>query len=523
MAELIDGRCFEQLLERRVALTPDATMLVDDSGARVSFAGYREATERLAAGLQVRGVGAGTHVSWILPTTAQAVVLLGALRRLGAVQNPIIPMYRHREVGFIARQSGARLLVVPGTYRGFDYAEMGRDIAAEIDGLDVLDASQGLPGGDPASLPPADPPTEAADAPVRYLLYTSGTTSDPKGALHTDATIRATSRGLAARLGVHAEDRVGIPFPITHVGGLCWVFVSLLSGASILLIEVFDPERSIDFLATEGVTMAGAGTAFHLAYLEAQRQRGGAPIFPHVRCFPGGGAPKPPQLHYDLKREIGGAGIPSGYGLTECPIISNASPDDPDEKLAHTEGRPSPDEARVRVVDLQGRECGPAEEGEIRALAPQCCRGYLDESLNEDAFDEQGWFRTGDLGYLDADGYLVITGRLKDVIIRKGENISAKEIEDLLYQHPKVGDVAVIGLPDPQTGERACAVVAPKTAADPLSFDEMRDWLREHELMIQKTPEQLEIVDEVPRNPSGKIQKKDLRERFEKQPFERGR
>src|SRR5205823_9942623 len=192
-------------------------------------------------------------------------------------------------------------------------------------------------------------------------------------------------------------------------------------------------------------------------------------------------------------------GIVSGYGLTEAPILTMASVEDPDDKLADTEGRPSPG-VELKVSTLDGKVAGPGEEGEIRAKGPQVCRGYLDSSLDAEAFDEEGYFRTGDLGLQDPEGFVVITGRLKDVIIRKGENISAKEVEDLLYTHPKVADVAVIGLPDPKLGERCCAVVAPREAGEPLVFLEMVEFLKEQGLMLQKIPEQLEIVEAVPRN-----------------------
>ncbi|MGH2728518.1 MAG: class I adenylate-forming enzyme family protein, partial [Actinomycetota bacterium] len=154
------------------------------------------------------------------------------------------------------------------------------------------------------------------------------------------------------------------------------------------------------------------------------------------------------------------------------------------------------------------------EEGEIRVRGDLVTKGYLDPALDAEAFDDEGWFRTGDLGRIDADGNVTITGRLKDIIIRKGENISAKEVEDLLFTHPKVADAAVIGLPDPASGERACAVVALKDAGDPLGFEEMGAFLREKGLRVQAIPEQLEIVDALPRNPSGKVLKQDLRKRF---------
>jgi acyl-CoA synthetase (AMP-forming)/AMP-acid ligase II len=209
-----------------------------------------------------------------------------------------------------------------------------------------------------------------------------------------------------------------------------------------------------------------------------------------------------------------GAPILSGYGLTECPVLAMNGVSDPDAKLAETEGRASPAETRIKVVKIAGGVAAPGEEGEIRVLAPQQCKGYLDESLNAAAFDEEGFFRTGDLGVVDAEGFVTITGRLKDVIIRKGENISAKEVEDLLYQHPGIEDVAVIGLPDEKTGERACAVVALNDAGAGLDLPEIAAFLKQRGLMVQKIPEQLERVETIPRNPTGKILKNELRQRF---------
>ncbi len=292
-----------------------------------------------------------------------------------------------------------------------------------------------------------------------------------------------------------------------------WLCASLLAGCSHVVVPVFDPKKSIDVLSRCGATLGTAGTVFHQAYLAAQRERGPERIFPRMRAFPGGGAPKPPQLHFDVKREFGGVGIVSGWGMTECPIVAMNTVRDPDEKLAHTEGRATRG-VEIVVVRPDGSRAGPGEEGELRCRGPQLCRGYLDSSLDAGAFDEAGFFRSGDLGFVDAEGYVVITGRLKDVIIRKGENISAKEVEDLLYPHPKVADCAVIGLPDPAVGERCCAVVACRDPADPLRFDEMVAFLSERGLMRQKLPERLELVESIPRNPTGKILKHELRRRF---------
>jgi acyl-CoA synthetase (AMP-forming)/AMP-acid ligase II len=511
---VIEARGLWDLIERRAVATPDARFAVDEDDRALTFAQFRDASERCAAGLAELGIKRETPVSWMLPTWLESMILVGGLARLGAVQNPILPIYRQREVAFITHQFDAGFLVVPGVWRGFDYEQMARDVAAEQPGLEVLTVDRELPDADPAELPDPPEPTSPEDAPTRWLFYTSGTTADPKGALHTDHTLMAFSRGMCDVLALASDDRVAMVFPFTHVGGIGWLYCGLLSGCSHIAIQQFDPATSVDVLARNGVTQATAGTAFHQVYLDAQRAAGSTPLFPGVRTFPGGGAPKPPQLHFDIKEAFGGAGIVSGYGLTECPVVAMNSVNDPDEKLAHTEGRANPASMQIKVVKLDGQPAAAGEEGEICALGPQLCRGYLDASLNSAAFDDDGFFRTGDLGNLDAEGFVTITGRLKDVIIRKGENISAKEIEDLLYEHPKVADVAVIGLPDPSSGERCCAVVASQDESDPLGFDEMAAFLKSRELMVQKIPEQLERVAEIPRNPTGKPLKHELRERF---------
>ena len=376
----------------------------------------------------------------------------------------------------------------------------------------MLVADRDLPDGDPGDLPEGDPlPKRAADAPVRWLFYTSGTTADPKGAPHTDLTVTAPALATAECLDIRSDDVSALVFPFTHIGGIGWLLAALMTGCRLLTTDTFDPAATPAFLSANGVTLAGSGTPFHLAYLAAQRQAGAESIFPAIRSYPGGGAPKPPQLHFDLQREVGGVGIVSGYGLTEAPIVVMASTTDPDQLLADTEGRPTPGVDLV-VVGLDGRRVGPGEEGEIRLKGPQVHpRLSRSRTLDAEAFDDEGYFRSGDLGIVDADGYVTITGRLKDVIIRHGENISAKEVEDLLYTHPAVADVAVIGLPDQTTGERACAVVALKDG-ERLDLGAMGKFLRDQGLRTQAIPEQLELVETVPRNPAGKILKQALRD-----------
>src|SRR5437764_12563701 len=499
---ITDASSLWELIERRVAETPDTTMLVDEDLRTMTYREYRDAAERAAAGVTELGVGDGTPVSWALPTWIESLVLVGALSRLGAVQNPILPIYRHREVGFVTEQTGAKLLIVPSTWKGFDYEGMAGEIAAAQPGLDVLIVDRKLPDADPASLAPAAPPPSSPDdAPVRWAFYTSGTTADPKGAQHTDRTIMASAYGMTKALAIEPGDVSALVFPFTHIRGIGWLFSSMMVGFKTVVIEAFDPATTIPVLQREGVTLAGAGTPFHMAYLAAQRANPGERLLPTARAFPGGGAAKPVQLHYDVKKELGGVGVVSGYGLTECPILAMSTVGDPDDKLAATEGRTSPG-VELRIAD-----------GELRVKGPQLFRGYVDASLDAEAFDEQGYFRTGDLGVVDDEGFVAITGRLKDVIIRKGENISAKEVEDLLYRHPKVADVAVIGLPDPALGECCCAVVASKDGSDPLAFSEMVDFLKHEGRTLQQVPEPLQLVDVVPRNPTGKTLKHELRQR----------
>jgi cyclohexanecarboxylate-CoA ligase len=508
---MLDVGNFWDLIERRARETPGARMAIDEAGREMTFEQYRDEAERVAAGLKQMGIEEGTVVSWQLPTWLESFVLCAALSRLQAIQNPILPIYREREVGFIARQAGTRLLIVPSVWRTFDFEGMARGIAKDVEDLEIMVSDKDVPRGDPSTLPAPPNGRDAKGAPVRWLFYTSGTTADPKGAQHTDFTIAATAAGMSERLALTADDRSGVVFPFTHIAGPIWLMSSLMTGCSLLIDEAFDPVRTTAFLKDNDVTLAGSGTIFHMAYLKAQRQAPNEALFPHVRSFPGGGAPKPPQLHHDLRKEMG-APIVSGYGLTEAPILTMASVDDSDEALAATEGRAMRD-VELRVVTLEGKVAGIGEEGEIRAKAPQLMRGYLDSSLDADAFDAEGYFRTGDLGTVDADGNVTITGRLKDIIIRKGENISAKEVEDLLFQHPRVADVAVIGLPEPLSGEIACAVVATKDK-DALTLLEIGDFLREKGLRAQAIPERVEIVDALPRNPAGKVLKQDLKKKY---------
>jgi acyl-CoA synthetase (AMP-forming)/AMP-acid ligase II len=494
------------LIDARAAATPDAPMLFDEHDRIVTFADYADAVGEAAARLVTLGAGPGTVVAWQLPTRIETVILMGALARLGAVQVPVLPIHRERELCFVLRQSRGELLCVPGEWRGYDYRALAERVRVEIGGFTTIVC-------DPA--PPADPSGDLPEAPtdgdaVRWVFYSSGTTADPKGARITDRAAMASGLGMATAQGYRPSDRYGIAFPFTHIGGLTNLSASLQRGFALVLLEVFDPATAVDVFARHGATVAGGGPAFYRAYLAQQRLRPHEPILPALRVMVGGGAPMPPAMHFEVRDEIGGRGCAHGYGMTEtCSILALNDPDDTDEHLAHTVGRVVPG-MEARVVLPSGVVAAPEEPGELQVRGAFLMEGYVDAALDAEAFTADGWFRTGDLGTIDADGYLRITGRTKDIIIRKGENISATEVEDLLYGHPAVADVAVIGLPDDERGEMVCAVVVVDAGAPVPTVADLAEHLVAAGLMRQKLPERVEVRDTIPRNAAGKALKQQL-------------
>ncbi len=431
------------LLEARAAATPSALFALDEHGRTLSFAEYRDATLRCAAGLAALGIARDVPVSWQLPTRIDALILTAALARLGAVQNPILPILREREVGFITRQIGARHLFVPRVFRGFDFEAMAKQVAAQQPGLAVhcVDggAAERRPGNASAraSCYGSRDRTRALDP----LQLGHDRRSQGRAAHRSLGRVPGARDVRGARARARRPHRAGVP---RHARRRRELAVRLAD------VRLRAPGRGD--LRREAHAALARGARRHAARARARcsirrisrrsarlsrrsakclpRSAGARKLFPNVRAYPGGGAPKPPQLFWDLLRETG-APIASGYGLTEHPIAVMGSVRDPHEKLAATEGRASRG-TQLRLVKLDGADAAPGEEGEVRVRGPHLFRGYVDAALDADAIDERGFLRTGDLGVLDAEGYLSITGRLKDIIIRKGENISAKEIEDHL-------------------------------------------------------------------------------------------
>jgi cyclohexanecarboxylate-CoA ligase len=513
---LLRAGTFTELLAKRAAASADAPMLIDDRGRTLSFQAFKDHSERTALALSAHGIRLGTRVAWQLPTRISTIIVMAALARLGAVQAPVIPIYRARETGAAVATAGAEFILVPGVWRGTDFVEMASGLPTAPKVVVVGESAPSAPASTVASLP--SPP-----ASTDWVYFTSGSSGLPKGARHTDATLLAAAYGwtLQGRVGELDGDVGSMAFPVAHVGGIIYVMSQLISGFPIVLAEAFDATTVAEF-RRHNVTMSGGSTVFYTALLAAQRAfaagsgqgstgSAGARLLPSLRVLKGGGAPCPPAVYWAVREEMG-VTVAHDYGMTEVPMICVASPLDTDEQLANSDGRPIPGN-EVRIVE-DGVMLPTGAEGEIQVRGAAVCHGYTEPSLDADAFTADGWFRTGDRGHLRPDGHVEVTGRTKDLIIRKGEKIAPLELETLLIQHPAVAEVAVIGLPDAERGERVCAVLVARSDASAPSLDEVSSFLRAKGLMPQKLPEQVEIVTELPRTGLGKVAKLALRDKF---------
>ncbi|WP_319435671.1 class I adenylate-forming enzyme family protein [Mycobacterium sp. RTGN5] len=505
-----------QLVAAAAELHPSRVILLDQHGRSLTNRELRDAACATAAAFAEAGIGQGSVVSWQLPTTLETMVVMVALTRLGAVQNPIVPMLRENEVDFITGQVAAEFVLVPQIWRGFDHGALARALAVRHGfGVIVLDhetppsvGTLRLPSGDLSALP--DPPAPSAQ--TRWIYYSSGTTAAPKGIRHSDRSVLASTAGVVGMVGANSDDVNPLAFPISHIGGATMLASGLLTGMQLVLFDAFDPSTTPAAIAAHNPTFLGSATPFFVAFMAAQADHGASPLFPTLRACLAGGAPITPELGRQVRETLAVPGVANAWGLTEFPVATSPRPDARPEVLDNTVG-PTVPGVSVRVVDAKGVDVAVGEEGELRLKGPQCFLGYVDAALDADAFDPQGWFRTGDVGLLDSDGNVRVTGRIKDAIIRNAENISALEVEGHLITHSGVADVAVIGVPDLLTGERVCAVVVSVPGRD-VSLESLVEHCRSRGLSRHKYPERLELVDTLPRNLVGKVLKKELRSTF---------
>lgn len=515
-------------LDACVAAYPDKFALTavrvgaGDAPGEVRRFSYRELAalaDRVAVGLTRLGVGRNDVVAMQLPNWWQFSVLYLACSRIGAVLNPMMHIFRERELSFMLRHGEAKVLVVPKLFRGFDHEAMARGLLPSLPHLQRIVVVDGGGADDFDALlttPAWEEEPDARDVLTRHrpgpdditqLIYTSGTTGEPKGVMHSANTLMANIVPYAERLALRHDDVVLMASPMAHQTGFMYgLMMPIMLRASVVLQDQWEPKKAIELIRAEGVSFTMASTPF-LTDLTKNVQEAGTAV-PSLKTFLCAGAPIPGPL-VEQARKVLGTKIVSAWGMTENGAVTLIKLDDDDQLACSTDGCPLPG-VEVKVVDFDGQ---PMRAGEVGKLLVRACSnfgGYLHRpQLN--ATDAQGWFDTGDLATLDAKGYIRISGRSKDVIIRGGENIPVFEIEALLYKHPAVAQVAIVAYADERLGERACAVVVPK-AGQTLDLTGMVDFLKSQKVALQYIPERLIVRDAMPATPSGKIQKFKLRE-----------
>jgi acyl-CoA synthetase len=475
---------------------------------------YAEALA-VAGGLRSLGLGPGDVVAFQLPNWVEAAITFYACAMLGVTLVPIVHFYGPKEVGFILRQSRARALVIVSAIGTRDYLAELATIRPTLTDLDhVIVVGGPAPGGDLTfdglrRGPAIDGPVAVDPDRPALIGYTSGTTADPKGVVHTHRTLGCEVRQLSAHQS--ERDRANLTgAPVGHaIGMLDGLLCPLVSGRPLYLIDGWDPPTVLAAMVEEGIGAGSGSTYFFTSLLDCP---GFGPEHVALMRFIGlGGSPIPNAVAE--RADALGISLVRAYGCTEHPSVTGSQHADPKEKRIHTDGRPLP-WVEVRTVGEDDRDVEVGQPGEILTRGPDRFAGYTDPDLTEAAVDAEGWFRTGDVGVLDREGYLTITDRVKDIIIRGGENVSAAEVEQLLAHMEGVAEVAVVAAPDEKFGEHGCAFFRMQPGVTAPDLAAVRDHLAAEGLARQKWPEELRSVDELPRTPSGKVQKFVLRDQL---------
>ena len=483
---------------------------------------YRELAvlaDRMAVGLSRLGIGKNDVVAMQFPNWWQFSLLYRACTRIGAVLNPLMPIFRERELSFMLKHGEAKVMIVPKVYRGFDHEAMARGLMQGLPALKRLIVVDGGGADDFDALLVAPEWEKAADAKailtsgrpgpdeITQLIYTSGTTGEPKGVMHSANTLMANIIPYAQRLGLGDDDVALMASPMAHQTGFMYgLMMPVMLKASAVLQDVWDPGRAADLIRAEKATFTMASTPF-LTDLTRVVSESGKPV-PTLKTFLCAGAPIPGPLVEQAQAGLG-AKIVSAWGMTENGAVTLIKLDDDDRLASTTDGCPLPG-VEVKVVDSEGQTLPSGEIGKLLVRACSNFGGYL-KRPQWNGTDAEGWFDTGDLAHINAHGYIRISGRSKDVIIRGGENIPVVEVEALLYKHPSIAQVAIVAYPDERLGERACAVIVPKPG-EMIDFQGMSDFLKSHRLAVQYIPEKLILREAMPATPSGKIQKFRLRD-----------
>ena len=511
-------------LDACVAACPDKTALtaMQAEGGAVTRFTYRELSnmaDRVAVGLTQLGVGKNDIVACQLPNWWQFTITYLACSRIGAVMNPLMHIFRERELSFMLKHGEAKVLIIPQTFRGFDYEKMVEGLKPALPDLKHVVVVNGTGANSFEALLSGPAWEKESNAntvltqhrpgpdDVTQLIYTSGTTGEPKGVMHTANTVMANIIPYAARLHLDANDVVLMASPMAHQTGFMYgLMMPIMLKSSAVLLDVWEPLRAIDLIRNESATFTMASTPF-LTDLAKNVEESGKKV-PTLRTFLCAGAPIPGPL-VEQARSVLGTKIVSAWGMTENGAVTLIELNDPDERAFTTDGLPLPG-VELKVVNDDGVSLPAGEAGKLYVRSCSNFGGYL-KRAHLNGTDAEGWFDTGDLARLDAQGYVRITGRSKDVIIRGGENIPVVEIESLLYRHPAIAMAAIVAYPDERLGERACAVVVLKPGQS-LDLPTLVEYLKAQKIALQYIPEKLEIREAMPSTPSGKIQKFKLRE-----------
>ncbi|OBB91417.1 cyclohexanecarboxylate-CoA ligase [Mycobacterium sp. 852002-40037_SCH5390672] len=499
---------------RMAAESSPRRILLVDGDIRLDCGTLHTQARALAAALLAR-VPAGSIVSFMLPNWHESAVIYLGATLAGMVVNPILPSLRDHDLRFILDDARTAMIFVPRHFGGHDFAAMLERVTAGMSRAPEVVVLRGDAGSNTPYAALLEQPADAAPLPtldpdsVRMILYTSGTTSRPKGVLHTHNSIHALICQIRDHWMIAPGDAFLVPSPVAHIGGSIYAFeCPLLLGTTAVLMDRWDASEAVALMDSQRCTHMAGATPF-LQQLLSAAERADTRL-PGLKVFICGGASVSPSLIRRAADYFDRAVITRVYGCTEVPVATVGAPR-PNEAgyAADTDGRPGI--AEIKVV---AHEAAPAGDGEICVRGPQMLLGYRHAEDSADSFDAAGFFRTGDLGrWVSAgfeDQYLVVTGRAKDVIIRSGENISAKEVEDLLADHPGIAEIAIVGLPDERTGERACAVIVPAGAANP-DVASLLELLVSKGVAKFKAPEQVVIWGALPKNDAGKILKHQIR------------
>jgi acyl-CoA synthetase (AMP-forming)/AMP-acid ligase II len=510
---LHDDETLPRALARSARATPGLSLVFhsETRPGRLDMASLEERARRVAAALNALGIEPGDVVAVQLPNWEEAAIAYHALAMLGAVFVPIVHIYGPRETDWILQAARARLFISPDRWGSIDFLEraarmpsltgiqhvvVGNEVPRDCIDWRALEAS------DAASFTP--PPLQA-DAPA-LIVYTSGTTSDPKGVLHTHQTLMAELRTLP---WARAEDPHKVclqPWPAGHIGGVCALLGPLATGRPMVLIDRWDARQVATLIEKHGVDRISAAPIHVAGILDLVES--GEFHCASLETIMSGGAGVPPSL---IERAAAaGLRMVRSYGSSEHPTATSSFFAAPLEMRATTDG-PALPSTEILIAGSDGEELPAGEAGEILLRGPDQFLGYTDPALNDDAFTEEGWFRTGDVGFLDAAGNLTITDRIKDIIIRGGENLSSLEIEGILTRHSAITDAAAVAMPDPRYGERVCAFIVLAPGAKAPDLEELAQHFDARGAARQKTPERVEVLAEFPRTPSGKVKKHELR------------